>query len=95
MTLPEHARYVASPIAPRPAKALLHKVGIVLQCGQYFSLLVILVCNLLLVGDKPSGDEIVVVCVQTVSSKPLFVRETMRESLILENVGPIGYRPAR
>lgn len=93
MSLHKHACKVTSPIAAGPPQTLLQKHRIVFKSGLHLGLLVILDVGLPAVRYSPSGDEIVVVGIEVVPTKPGLVCETIGESLILEHAGPIGHRP--
>lgn len=82
MPLTEHARDITPPIAPRPPQALFHQVETVFKRSQDFRLFVVLEANLLVMGNEPSGNEIVVVCIQSVSPKPFFSGETVDEGFV-------------
>ena len=92
MLFVKHAGQVASPIAPRPAHALLQVLGIVLQDGLHLAFRVVLHVCLPAVRKHPSGDEIVVVCIESIFAKPPgLVGEVVGEIVVAENFAAVRH----
>jgi hypothetical protein len=87
---------ITPPVAACPAETLLEELGVVLQGGLDFALRMILHAHLMLVIDKPAGDEIVVIGIQLILSEPpLLVGEAIGEVDILQNARTVGTGPSR
>lgn len=94
MAFIEHTCDIASPVAARPAQTLLQKFRIIFQSGLYLGLFVILVPDLLIMRNKPSGNEIVVVRVELIATKPFLVGKSVDECFISDDVGSICHGSA-
>lgn len=86
----KHACNVATPIASRPAQALLQKFAVIFQCSLNFCFLMILICDPLIMRYQPSRNEVIVVRIKLVLTEPFLVRETVNKSVILEDLRSIG-----
>ena len=97
MPLHAHASNVASPIAASPAKALLQELDVAFQLRRHLCFLVVLERYLLMVGNQPTGDEIVIIGIELVvpSPAPDLVREAGNEAVLADNLRSIRNRPAR
>lgn len=94
MPLLDQAGPVASPVAARPAGALVEELGAVLQRRLNLALALVLDPGLPLVADEPARDKVVVVSVQD-PLPPLFRLEAVEEVMALEDVGAVGAGAAR
>lgn len=97
MPLLDQAGPVASPIATRPAGALIQELGAILQSGFNLAFALILDPGLPLVAHQPSRDKVIVVSIQDPLS-PLFGFEAVEEIMALEDfrsVRPSAARHAR
>ena len=95
MAFIEHTRDIASPVAARPAQTLLQKFRIIFQSGLHLGLFMILVPDLLFMRDKPPGNEIVIVRVELIATKPFLVSKAVNEGFISDDVCSICHGPAR
>lgn len=84
MPLLDQAGPVASPIATRPAGALIQEFGAILQSGFNLAFALILDPGLPLVAHQPSRDKVIVVSIQDPLS-PLFGLEAVEEIMALED----------
>lgn len=88
--LPEQAGNVASPVTSGPACTLLQKPGIVLEGCLHLCLWMVLQIRFPAVRHHPASDEIVIVRVQLVSSKPPpLIREGVCENLVLQDLAAV------
>jgi hypothetical protein len=91
MTFAKHASQIAAPIASRPSSALFEEDRVILQRSLDLDLGVVLHVGFPSVRDHPASNEIVVVGIELVLAKPpFFVGEGVGETVILQNLGPIG-----
>lgn len=95
MTIAEHARHVAPPIAPSPPETLSQEFRIVLQGRLDLRFLVILIPNPLPVRNQPPRDKIIVICVELISTKPFLVRKALNKCRIFQDTGPVCNGPPR
>lgn len=90
MLFVKHTGQVTAPVASRPPCTLLEKFGVVFQRSLNFGLGVVLHERFPAVRYHPTGDKVVVVCVQLVFTKPpFFVGEGVGKSFVLEDLGAI------
>lgn len=90
MLFVKHTGQVTAPVASRPPCTLLKKFGIVFQRSLDFGFGVVLHECFPAMRHHPTGDKVVIVCVQLVFAKPPFlVGEGVGKSFILENLGAI------
>lgn len=92
MSLDEHARQIAPPIAAYPAKTLFQVFRTVFEGCLYLASLVILHGNLPAICVHPASNEVVVVRVELEVS-PCLVREAVCESVVLQNTSTVCNRP--
>lgn len=90
----DQAGPVASPIATRPAGALIQELGAILQSGFNLAFALILDPSLPLVAHQPSRDKVIVVSIQDPLS-PLFSLEAFEEVMALEDFRSVRPSAAR
>lgn len=87
----KHAGQVTAPVASRPPCTLLQEFGVVFEGSLNFGLGMVLHERFPAVRNHPTSDEVVVVRIQLVFTKPPFlVGESVSEHFILKDLGPIG-----
>lgn len=90
MLFVKHTGQITAPVASRPPCTLLEEFGVVFQRSLDFGFRVVLHECFPAVRYHPTGDKVVVVCVQLVFTKPPFlVGEGVGKSFILKNLGAI------
>lgn len=94
VSLADHARPVATPVAPGPSGALVQKLDPVLKGGFNLALPVVLDPGLPLVTHQPPGDEVVIVGIQNPGS-PFLIPKTMEELVASKNLRPVGSSASR
>lgn len=90
MLFVKHTGQVTAPVASRPSCTLLQEFGVVFQCSLNLGFWVVLHEGFPAMRHHPTGNEVVIVCIQLVFAEPPFlVGEGTGEHLILENLGAI------
>jgi len=90
MPIAKHTCNVATPIASGPSQALLQKLAVLFQSSLNFRFLMILICDPLIMRYQPSRNEVIVVRVELVLTKPFLMRETVNKCVILQDLRSIG-----
>ncbi len=90
------AGQIASPITSGPSETLLEEFGIIFKGGLDLAFGMILhVCFMAMI-DHPAGDEIVIIGIELILTKPpLLVGEAVREVFVLQDAGAVGTSPSR
>ena len=96
MLFVKHTGQVTAPVASRPPCTLLQELGVVFESGLDFGLRMVLHERFPAVRNHPTSDEVVIVRVQLVFTKPPFlVSEGVSKHFILKDLGPIGNAASR
>lgn len=89
MSLDDHTRVIASPIATSPTRALIEKFDVVLQRSLDLALRIVLDPCLPSVRHQPPSDKVIIVGVELVLTPSLSL-EAIQEQGALENLGSEG-----
>lgn len=96
MPLSKQAGQIAPPVTACPTKTLLEELGVVLEGGLYFTLGVVLHVCLVTMGHHPPGEEVVVVGIELIMTKPpLLIREAVGEVDVLQDTCTVGTSTSR